>query len=107
MDQDHPTMGWIVKMGAEIRIQKDPAVMAHGWLSFYTSYGSCAVADQGSVTIHPQQPAGTTLWAAPCHKTFTKWLWELLCVETSGTDGGKILTDISKIPHSRATLIVS
>lgn len=104
MDQGHPTVGWVVKMGAEIKIQKDPAVMAHGWLSLYASLGSCAVADPGSVANPPQQPAGTALWAAPRHKTFTKRLWELLRVETPGTVGGKIFTHISKIPHSRATL---
>lgn len=53
MDQDHPTVGWVVKMGAEIKIQKDPAVMAHGWLSLQTSLSSCAVADPGSVAIPP------------------------------------------------------
>lgn len=78
--------------------------MAHGWLSFDASLGSFAVPHQGSVAIHPQQPAGAVLWAAPHHKTFTKWLWELLCVQTPGTVGGKIFTDESEIPHSRATL---
>lgn len=41
-------------MGAEIKIQKDPAVMAHGSLSFYTSPGSHAVAHQGSVQPTPK-----------------------------------------------------
>lgn len=33
MDQDHPTEGWLVKTGAEIKIQQDPAVMVQGWPS--------------------------------------------------------------------------
>lgn len=107
MDQGHPRVGWVIKMGAEIKIQEDPAVMAHGWLSLHTSLGSCAVADPGSVANPPQQPAGTALWAAPRHKTFTKWLWELLRVATPGIPEGKIFSHISKIPRSRATLMAN
>lgn len=94
MDQDHPTEGWLVKTEAEIKIQQDPAVMVQGWPSVPdTALSGCAMA------FHPQQPAGTMLWAASPQKIFTKHLWELLYV---GIVGGKILTDISKVPHSRA-----
>lgn len=56
MDRDHPSVGWVIKMGAEINIQEDPAVTACGWQSFCSSLGSCAVAHQETITtIHKNQ----------------------------------------------------